>query len=57
MPILRKHVSIVHENACSRICDICGKTFKTAGTYNLHYETTHSRDPLEKVQCAVCGKW
>lgn len=46
----------VHEQAHSRVCDICAKYFKCPESYERHYELEHSNID-QRVQCEICHHW
>jgi uncharacterized Zn-finger protein len=54
--LLRLHVKKVHEEAHSRVCDICAKYFKCPESYDRHYEVEHS-EVDQRVQCEICHNW
>lgn len=54
--LLRFHVKKVHEQAHSRVCDICAKYFKCPESYERHYELEHSNID-QRVQCEICHHW
>lgn len=50
------HISRVHENGDSCVCDVCARFFKCSISYERHYRNEHT-NLTEKVQCDLCGNW
>lgn len=50
------HISRVHENGDSCVCDVCARFFKCSISYERHYRNEHT-NLTEKVQCELCGNW
>lgn len=57
MSLLQNHMRTTHNPEPTHICDVCAKSFKSAHSYEHHYEVEHSEVAQQKAQCEQCGKW
>ncbi|XP_037902467.1 transcription factor grauzone-like isoform X3 [Hermetia illucens] len=53
---LKTHIRGIHENAYSRICDICAKVLPSKGLFIKH-KLEHEGIVEPRVQCEECEKW
>lgn len=56
MSLLQNHLRTTHNSQPTHICDVCAKSFKSAHSYEHHYEVEHSQS-TQRAQCEQCGKW
>lgn len=51
------HVRCNHERVFNKVCEICGKDFRTNILYQKHKQIVHMNMPQPKAQCHICTSW
>ncbi|XP_004522609.1 transcription factor grauzone [Ceratitis capitata] len=51
--IMTQHLRLVHQHMYSKICDICGKSFRGNDALRRHQEE-HSGLPRSRIKCDLC---
>ncbi|XP_073812569.1 uncharacterized protein isoform X13 [Musca autumnalis] len=54
--LLHSHIRY-HSPSNIVVCDICGKTMRSADTLKKHKNAIHIKKPKVPAQCNYCGKW
>lgn len=57
---MKAHIKNAHEHDGKRprpfLCQICGKSFKTAAGVKSHTDLVHMEESSEKFRCDICDR-